>query len=157
MAQHYVPRYYLKHFAIDSDESHVFTMGKDFTVHDKPSPISKICAKKNYNTPDQETEQSQLEAKHAEILREFIETPSPDNYYRSPEFVESVSFLMGNNIYIREAIANALRKIVLNTQGPGFDGDIPDIAVNLGYRGQLDSSIAFANCVFEEFQSWKFV
>lgn len=157
MAQHYVPRYYLEHFAIDSDESQVFSMGKDFTIHDMPSPISNICAKKNYNTTEQETEQSQLERKHSEILREFVDTPSPDTYYRSPEFVESVSFLMGNNIRIRETFVNALRQMLLKSIESGFDGDISDIGIDLGYRGQLKSSQAFADCVFEEFQSWKFV
>ena len=68
---HYVPRFYLKNFACDSDKSQIFSMSKDFTIHDESSPVDNICAKKNYNTAQQETRQSQLEAKHARILREI--------------------------------------------------------------------------------------
>ena len=157
MAQHYVPRYYLRHFAIDSNESHVHSMSKDFTIHDELSKISKICAKKNYNTPQQEREQSNLENRHSEILKEFVKSPNPEAYNRSPEFVASVSFLMGNNIYIRESIAKTLSQMLEQELGSEFDGDISDISFNIGYRRQLESSIAFADCVFEEFQSWQFV
>ena len=154
MVQHYVPRYYLRHFAIDSDESQVFSMSKDFTVHDELSKISKICAKKNYNTPQQEQEQSTLENRHSKILREFVKSPNPATYNRSPEFIESVSFLMGNNIYIRESITKTLNQMLEEELGSEFDGDI---SFNMGYRGQLKSSIAFADCVFEEFKNWQFV
>ena len=157
MAHHYVPRFYLRHFAFNRGESQVFSMSRGYAVHDTPSQISKICAKKNYNTPQQEQDQSNLEKEHSEILREFVKSLNPANYNRSPEFVESVSFMMGNNIYIRDAIAKAFREILLRTMGSGFDGDISDISINIGYRGQLKTSIAFADCVFEEFQSWQFV
>ncbi len=154
MAQHYVPRYYLRHFAIDSNESHVHSMSTDFTIHDESSKISKICAKKNYNTPQQEQEQSTLENRHAKILRDFINTPNPETFNQSRDFVESVSFLMGNNIYIREAFTKTLSQMVKKELGSEFDGDI---SIDIGYRGQLKSSMAFADCVFEEFRSWQFV
>ena len=157
MAHHYVPRYYLKHFAINRDETQVYSMSTDFTVHDESSPISNICAKKNYNTPQQEQQQSDLEREHSKILDDFVKSPTPETFNRSREFVESVSFLMGNNIYIRDAIANAFSQMLLNTLGSGFDSDISDLSINIGYRGQLKLSLAFADCVFEEFQSWKFV
>ena len=112
---------------------------------------------KNYNTPQQEQQQSGLEGKHSKILQDFINTSNPETFNQSRDFVESVSFMMGNNIYMREMIAKSLREILLKTQGPGFDGDISDISIDIGYRGQLKSSIGFADCVFEEFQSWKFV
>ena len=154
---HYVPRLYLKHFAINRDEPQVYSMSTDFTVHDEPSPISNICAKKNYNTPQQEQQQSGLEREHSKILDDFVKSPNPETFNRSHEFVESVSFLMGNNIYIRDAIAKVLSQMLLNTLESVSDGDISDISMNVGYRGQLKSSLAFADCVFEEFQSWKFV
>ena len=154
MAQHYVPRYYLRHFACDSDKSQVFSMSKNHTIHDKPSPISNICAKKNYNTPEQEREQDNLEKKHSKILRDFVNTPNPETFYGSREFVESVAFLMGNNIYIRDAITKILQAILENELGPELS---TDISINIGYKGQLKSSIDFADCVFEEFQSWQFV
>ena len=154
MAQHYVPRYYLKPFAVDSDESQVFSMSKDHTIHDKPSPISKICAKKNYNTPEQEREQDNLEKKHSKILKDFVNTPNPESVSSSYDFVESVSFMMGNNIFIREAISDLSGKVLHTILGSILRADVsPDI----GYRGQLKSSIAFAECVFKEFQNWKFV
>ena len=157
MAHHYVPRYYLKHFAIDSDESNVFSMSKDFTVHDKSSKIDKICAKKNYNTPEQEREQSNLENRHSQILNEFVNAPNPETFYGSREFVESVAFLMGNNIYIRDAITKTLCQTLKKELRSEFDDGISDISFNIGYREQLESSITFADCVFEKFQSWKFV
>ena len=152
---HYVPRFYLRHFACDSGESRVFSMNQNNEIHE--NKISKICAKENYNTPQQEQEQSDLETKHSKILQDYIDTPNPETFNQSRDFVESVSFMMGNNIYIREGIAETFREMLLKTQGSGFDRDIPDISINIGYRGQLKSSIAFADCVFEEFQSWKFV
>ena len=152
---HYVPRFYLRHFACDSGETRVFSMNQNNAIH--KNKISDICAKGNYNTPQQEEEQSQLENSHSKILQDFIDTPNPETFNQSRDFVESVSFMMGNNIYMRERIAESLREIVLRTQGSGFDGDISGISVDIGYRGQLRSSIAFADCVFEEFQSWKFV
>ncbi len=152
---HYVPRFYLRHFASDSGKTRVFSMNRENQIH--KNKISKICAKENYNTPQQEREQSGLENKHSKILQDFIDTRNPETFNQSRDFVESVSFMMCNNIYMRERIAKSLREILLRTQGSGFDGDISDISIDIGYRGQLESSIGFADCVFEEFQSWKFV
>ena len=129
-------------------------MSADYTIHDEPSPISNICAKKNYNTPLQEREQDNLEKKHSKILRDFINTPNPETFSLSYDFVESVSFMMGNNIYIREAISKAFCEILSRILKPIFSNYISS---DIGYRGQLKSSIAFADCVFEEFQRWKFV
>ena len=73
MAHHYVPRFYLKNFAFNEEETLVYSMSRDYTIHDKPSKISKICAKKNYNTPEQERAQSSLESEYAEKLRNLIQ------------------------------------------------------------------------------------
>ena len=129
-------------------------MSRDYTIHDEPSKICNICAKKNYNTPEQEREQSKLENRHSQILREFVNAPNPETFNQSRDFVASVSFLMGNNIYIREAITAALGEVLLERLGPRFSGDI---SIDIGYRGRLGLSMGFADCVFEKFQSWKFV
>ena len=154
MAQHYVPRFYLRHFTFDSDKSQVFSMDKNFTIHDKSSPISKICAKKNYNTPQQEQEQSNLEKSDSEILREFVNSPNPGAYNRSREFVEFVGFLLANNIYVREAMTKTISQMLEEDLGSEFDGNV---SVDIGYRSRLDLSLAFADCVFEEFKNWMFV
>ena len=88
MAQHYVSRFYFKPFACDSDKSLVFSMSRDYTIHDKPSQISNICSKKNYNTPEQERTQSSLESEYAEILRNLIATvQGKNNFYIVDEFI----------------------------------------------------------------------
>ena len=130
-------------------------MSKDFTIHNESSPISNICAKKNYNTPEQEREQDNLEKKHSKILRDFVNTPNPETFNQSRDFVEFVSFMMGNNIHIRTGMNQSLRKKLYDYMiREEFPADI--ISIDIGYRGQLDNSIRFANCVFNEFQSWKF-
>ena len=154
MAQHYVPRFYLRHFTFDSDKSQVFSMDKNFTIHDKSSPISNICAKKNYNTPQQEQDQSNLEDLDSEILREFVKSPNPEVYNRSTQFVGFVSFLLANNIYVREAMTKMISQMIEEDLGSEFDGDV---SVDIGYRRKLGLSMAFADCVFEEFKNWMFV
>ena len=144
MAHHYVPRFYLRHFAINSYESEVFSMSKDHTIHGKPSKISNICAKKNYNTPEQEREQSKLENRHSQILREFVNAPNPETFNQSRDFVEFVSFMLGNNILIKEAITDLSREVLDVTLESIFRADI---SLDIGYRGQLKSSIAFSNSV----------
>ena len=78
-------------------------MSRDYTIHDKPSQISNICSKKNYNTPEQERTQSSLESEYAEILRNLIATvQGKNNFYIVDEFIQFVSFMLGNNIFARE-------------------------------------------------------
>ena len=155
MAQHYVSRFYIKNFACDSDESQVFSMSKDYTIHDKPSPISNICSKKNYNTQEQEQEQGRLEGKYAKILREFVQTPNRETFYRTRDFVEFVSFMWGNNISVRKSIAKVFSEVSLRELRQMLGGG--DVSGHVEYRKQLESSIAFANCIFEELLNWKFV
>ena len=129
-------------------------MSRDYTIHDEPSKICNICAKKNYNTPEQEREQSKLENRHSQILREFVNAPNPETFNQSRDFVEFVSFMLGNNILIREAITDLFREVLDVTLESIFRADI---SLDIGYRGQLKSSIAFSNSVLKEFQDWKFV
>ena len=153
MAQHYVPRFYLKHFAIDSDESDVFSMSKDHTIHDKSSQISKICAKKNYNTPEQEREQSNLENGYAKILRNLIETADREesDISFSDKFLEFVSFMVGNNIFVREKLASAYTISKIDQNGVELDNNI---VMDSGHRGKYDRSEAFAGRTYKEFQNW---
>ena len=103
MAHHYVPRFYLKNFAFNEEETLVYSMSRDYTIHDKPSKISKICAKKNYNTPEQERAQSSLESEYAEKLRNLIQAAQGKyNFSIVDEFIKFVSFMLGNNIFVRE-------------------------------------------------------
>lgn len=149
MAHHYVPRFYLKYFAFDSDRSEVFSMSKDFTIHDKPSQISKICAKKNYNTPEQEREQSSLESKHAEILRAL---KGKYNFSIVDKLIKFVSFMLGNNIFVRENLILSVRTInKIMRDGVEVDNIIEE---DNGYRKKFGSSIAFSSCFYKEFQNW---
>ncbi len=155
MAQHYVSRFYIKNFACDSDKSLVFSMSRDYTIHDKPSQISNICSKKNYNTHEQEQEQCRLEGKYAKILREFVQTPNPETFYGTRDFVEFVGFMWGNNISVRKSIAKVFSEVSLRELRQMLGGG--DVSSHVEYRKQLESSIAFADCIFEELLNWKFV
>lgn len=95
MAHHYVPRFYLKNFTFNSDQSLVYSMNQKSEIHE--NAISKICAKKNYNSPDEEIYQSKLEKEHSDMLIGFIETPNPENSNLGSGFLGFVSFLMFNN------------------------------------------------------------
>lgn len=129
-------------------------MNKEGYISSRHKSIRKISIEENYNTPDQEKEQSQLEIIYREILRKFIETSAPGNSNLSRDFVEFVSFLMGNNPYIRKKLDEGLNDMELQIK------DAPSnhyISMNRGHKGRLDWSLAFADAVFEEFLSWNFV
>ena len=111
VAHHYVPMFYFKNFTFNSDQSLVFSMNHQGEIHE--NAIGDISAQKNYNTPEQEREQSQLETRHSVILRKFIETFDSGNSNHSRGFVEFVSFLMGNNIYVRKQMAEFLSQMKL--------------------------------------------
>lgn len=139
---HYVPRFYLKNFAFNADKHKdkpkVFSMIKEGVILDEPNNVEDICKKKNYNTPQQETRQSQFESKHARVLREFIETPNPEVFNQSRTFIEFVSFLMGNNIHIRTGMNLSLREKLYDYMiKEEFPAEI--ISMDIGYRGQLDN------------------
>lgn len=153
MAHHYVPRFYLKHFASDPDESQVFSMSSDYTIHDKPSQISNICAKKNYNTLKQERAQNNLENKHDEILKTLIgAVQGRYNFSILDKFIKFVSFMLGNNIFVRENLIPSVRTInKVMRNGVEVDNIIEE---DSGYRKKFDSSIAFSSCFYKEFQNW---
>ena len=150
---HYVPRFYLRHFASDSGESQVFSMSKDHTIHDKPSQISNICTKKNYNTPEQERAQSSLESEYAEKLRNLIEAAQGKyNFSIVDEFIKFVSFMLGNNIFVREKLIPSVYTInKIKQNGVEVDNIIEK---DSGYRRRFDWSINFTSCFYKEFQNW---
>ncbi|MDE0638366.1 MAG: DUF4238 domain-containing protein [Candidatus Poribacteria bacterium] len=160
MGHHYVPRFYLKNFAYNTDRSQVYSMTTEGKILDEPNAVGDICQKKNYNTPQQEQEQGLFEEKHAHVLREFIETSNPETFYNLHTFIELISFMMGNNIHIRTVMNQWLRKKLCDYMiREGFPADInfDTNLVDTGYRGQLNNSIGFAGCVLNEFKNWKFV
>ena len=128
-------------------------MSRDYTIHDKPSQISNICSKKNYNTLEQERTQNSLESEYAKILRNLIATvQGKNNFYIVDEFIQFVSFMLGNNIFVREQLipkVYTINKVVQN--GVEVDTKIEE---DSGYRRKFGSSIAFSNCFYREFQNW---
>ena len=151
---HYVSQLYLRHFAFDPEEKRVHTMTKKGIIPDESNLIRYICYEKNYNTQLQEDEQSRLENEYAKMLRDFIASPNPDDLNLSRDFIEFVSFLIGNNIYIRKKLDEGFSNMELQIKdAPGNH----DISMPRGHKGKFDWSQAFADAVFEEFHNWKFV
>ena len=151
---HYVSQLYLRHFTFDPEEERVYPMTKKGIIPDETNKISDICYEKNYNTKLQEDEQSTLENEYAKMLKDFILTPNPDDLNLSRDFIEFVSFMLGNNPYIREKLDEGFSKMELQIKDAPGDHDI---LMPKGHKGKFDWSIAFADAVFEEFHNWKFV
>lgn len=154
MAHHYVPRFYLKRFAFDADTSQVFSMSREnYTIHDKTSPVSNICAKKNYNTSEQEMQQSTLEKGYAKVLRNLIQTAGQGkSNFSFDEFIKFVSFMLGNNIFVRENLIPSVytvNKIMQN--GAEVDNRTEE---DSGYRRRFDWSIGFTSFFYKKFQNW---
>lgn len=151
---HYVSKLYYKNFAFNPERSLVYAMNSEGNIINRPRSIRKISFEEDYNTEEQEQEQSRLEIKYREILREFIETPNPGNSALSRDFVNFVSFLMGNNIYIRERLDEGFSEMEFQiADAPGDH----NISTHRGHRGRFDWSKAFAKAVYKEFRSWQFV
>ena len=151
---HYVSQFYYRNFASNPERSLVHAMDNEGNIINRPRSIRKISFEEDYNTEEQEQEQSRLETIYAETLREFIETPNPGNSDLSRDFVNFVSFLMSNNIYIREKLDEGFSE--MEFQIVGAPGD-HNISTHTGYKGRFDWSEAFAEAVYEEFYNWQFV
>ena len=151
---HYVSKLYYKNFAFNPAGSLVYAMDYGGNIINRPKSIRRISFEEDYNTPEQEQEQSRLETKYREILREFIETPNPGNSNLSRDFVNFVCFLMGNNIYIRKKLDERLSEIEFQIANAPGDHNI---STHRGHRGRFDWSKAFACAVYEEFRGWQFV
>ena len=71
---HYSSKFYYKSFACNPEGSLVHAMRRDGTWVRRRRPIKKICVEVDYNTEEQEKEQSQFETKYAkQYLRQFIQ------------------------------------------------------------------------------------
>ena len=151
---HYVSQFYLKNFACNDEETHVNAMTNKGKLIDIPNVISDISSEKNYNSPQQEPEQSRLENKYAPILEEFINTPNPENSDLSTDVVKFVCFMLANNIDVRKRISDKLGE--MDMQIKDFPTD-HTVTIDRGHKARLDLSIAFADAVFEEINNWKFV
>lgn len=170
MGHHYVPRFYLRNFTFNTnkprDKPQVFSMTEKGMIPDEPNTVGSICQKKNYNSPEQECEQKQLEDRYAGILSNFIETMDQKVYdfsnevievdqevYDFPdEVIEFVSFMIGNNIFVRKKLVQAynIEKIMQN--GVELNNKI---VIDSGYKGKYDWSESFSGCVYKELQNWK--
>ena len=150
---HYVSQLYLRHFTFDPEEKRVHTMTKKGIIPDESNLIRDICYEKNYNTQLQESEQSRLEGEYAEILRNLIETADREesDISFSDKFLEFVSFMVGNNIFVREKLASAYTISKIEQNGVELDNNI---VMNSGHRGKYDRSEAFAGRTYKEFQNW---
>ncbi|MCY4403569.1 MAG: DUF4238 domain-containing protein [Candidatus Poribacteria bacterium] len=152
---HYVSQFYLRYFACNNEETYVNAMTKKGRIIDNPNVISNISSEKNYNSPLQEVEQSKLESEYAAILKEFLNTPNPDNLHLSNDVIEFVCFMYANNIDTRKRISDTLGE--MEGQIEGFPVDHITQLDSSGHRARFDLSTALADAVFEEISSWKFV
>ena len=149
---HYVPRFYLRHFACDSGESRVFSMNQNNEIH--KNKISDICSQKNYNTRDQEAEQSKLEKAFAGILRNMIAPSNPVDNDLYLGFLTFVGFMLANNIKKRKNIAESISSFELQIEGLDTNHKI---LIGNDHRARFDLSLAFSNAFFQEFRSWNFI
>ena len=125
---HYVSKFYLENFAFNKN-SHdvikkVFPMNKEGILH-RSNKVANICRENNYNTPQQEEEQCQREQKYSESLRKFVacvESGSTEVYYDF-DLLEFISFMLGNNIFVREKLIN-LFKIKIVQDGVELDNKV---------------------------------
>ena len=148
MGHHYVSRFYLQEFAFNKKKTLVCQMTKNGIIPNEPNNIADICQKKNYNTPEQEREQNQLENKHAVVLRNFIKTAKRGKYDFSDEFIEFITFMIANNRYMRQKVIKAI--------GDGLANKF-DIPIDRDYRGKFDISLSLSKVIFDELKTWEFM
>ena len=149
---HYVPRFYLKNFACDSDKSRIFSMARQNEIY--PNKISKICSQNNYNSPEQERLQSRFESAFASILKDMIENPDPADVDLNLRFLKFVGFMLGNNIKKRKSMAESISLFELQIEG--LDSN-HKILIDDDHRSRFDLSLAFANAFYEQFKRWNFI
>lgn len=150
---HYVSQFYLKYFACNDEETLVNAMTKKGKIIAEPNVISDISSDKNYNLPQQETEQSELEREYAAILKEFLNTSNPENSHLFIDIIEFVCFMLANNIDTRKRISDKIGE--LEVQIKEFPTD-HKVSFDTGHKARFDLSMACADAVFEEIKSWTF-
>ncbi|MDE0636571.1 MAG: DUF4238 domain-containing protein [Candidatus Poribacteria bacterium] len=150
---HYVSKFYYKNFVYSTEDPLVYIM-KEGKISNRRRSSSQIGYEEDYNTPDQEQTQSQLETRYAKILRELIEAVDHGEYNASivDKFIKFVSFMLGNNIFVRENLIPKVYTINKIKQN-GVDVDTK-IEEDSGYSGKFDWSINFSSCFYREFQNW---
>ena len=148
---HYVSKFYYKNFAYSKEEPFVYTMNKEGKIGNRRKSVSQIGYEADYNTPEQEQEQSRYETFYAEVLRDFIKNPDPGNSELSRDIVDFVSFLMGNNVDTRKKLDEGFSRMELKMKDALGEGNV---SLHRGYKGKYDWSDSFASAVFKEFQSW---
>ena len=148
---HYVSKFYYKNFVYSTEDPLVYTMNKEGEISNRRRSPSQIGYEADYNTPEQEQEQSRLETWYAKVLREFIENPDPGNSDLSRDLVDFISFLMGNNVNTRKKLDEGFSKMEWKIKNAPMDHNI---TMHKGHKGKFDWSETFADAVFEEFRSW---
>ena len=148
---HYVSKFYYKNFAYSTKEPLVYTMNKEGEIGNRRKSVSQIGYESDYNTPEQEKEQSRHETFYAKVLRDFIKNPDPGNSELSRDLVDFVSFLMGNNVDTRKKLDDGFSRMELKMKDALGDHSI---SLHSGYKGRYDWSEAFADAV-QEFRNWK--
>lgn len=149
---HYVSKFYYKNFVYSAVDPLVYTMDKEGKISSRRKSITQIGDEADYNTPEQEQEQSRLETWYADVLRGFIKNPDPGNSELSRDFVDFISFLMGNNVDTRKKLDEGFSRMEFKIKDAPGDHNI---STHRGYKGRYDWSEVFADAVFEEFRSWK--
>ena len=71
---HYVSKFYYKNFVYSAKEPLVYTMNKAGEISDRRRSPSQIGYETDYNTPEQEKEQSRFETWYAQVLRDFVKS-----------------------------------------------------------------------------------
>ena len=150
MGHHYVPRFYLKNFAFNEDKTLVYSMTKEGEIPCKPSPIRNICAKKNYNTPQQEREQNELEDQYAVVLSNIINSANKGKIDYSDELIKFISFLMANNENTRRIFIESFRDMIGKNMSQ-------DIRIDGEDRKKFDLSYVLSKRFYDLLKTWYFI
>lgn len=150
---HYVSQFYFRRFACNNQKTLVKAMTKKGKIIDKPNVISDISSEQNYNSPLQEEEQSRLEGEYAAILKEFLDTPNPENSQLAADVIEFVCFMLANNIDTRKRISDKLGELELQIKNLPTEHKV---TIDTGHKARFDLSMAFADAVFQEIRNWAF-
>ena len=152
---HYVSKFYYKEFTFNPKRSLVYSMGNQGRIRNRHRSFRKIGCEENYNTFEQERAQNRLETRYRKILREFIKTADKEKYDFSNEvietdkivyvfsdgFLEFVSFMLGNNIFVRKKLASVYTVDKIVPSGVELNNSNTDISQKLfqsnSYQGSF--------------------
>lgn len=149
---HYVSKFYYKNFVYSAENPFVYTMNKEGKISNRRKSASQIGYEADYNTPDQEREQGKLETKYNRVLMDFIKESDQEGHYPADEFIRFVSFIFGNNIFVRKKLGSAC---TLENILPGAAELGINIVMDNGHKGKFDWSQSFSDLVYKEFQNWQ--